>query len=290
MMADSSNHKNKDLHGRLHGARTVRRWCGLLVLGYLSIVGLMAAMETLLVFPAPTTDKASLSRAAGAFGATEVQTTTEDGVHLYGWRTGTHDRLVVYFSGNGSSVGEGDLYRALDGAGLSTLHINYRGYPGSEGSPSEGGLLLDAQAAWKEARKTHSADRIIVLSKSLGGGVAVGLAASLTDEQPGLLVLESTFTSVPDVAARSYPWLPVHLMMRNRFDSLSKADKVRCETLVLHGSSDEMIPQEQGRSLARAIPGAIFMGAPGKTHNERILAYRPIWSHFLKAALKDRKQ
>jgi fermentation-respiration switch protein FrsA (DUF1100 family) len=264
-------------------ARTVRRWVLGAVLGYALIVGLMASLETALVFPVPRIDRDHLSRAAAAFGAQEVVLSAEDGMSLYGWRTGNHDRLVLYFSGNGSSVGEGDLYRSLDRAGMSTLHINYRGYPGSEGSPSEAGITLDARAAWQEARRTHPADRIIVMGKSLGGGVAAGLVAGLADEQPALLILESTFTSAADVGAESYPWLPVRRIMRNRFDSMAIAHQIRCPTWVLHGTADRMIRTHHGRALAGAIEGAIFIGAPQLGHNDRILTYAPVWKRFLDA-------
>jgi fermentation-respiration switch protein FrsA (DUF1100 family) len=232
----------------------------------------MAALETTLVFPAPRIAKAELARAAARFGAVEVELQASDGIGLYGWRVGQHDRLVLYFSGNGSSVGEGQLYRWLDGQRLSTLHINYRGYPGSEGSPSEAGIRLDAQAAWAEARRTHPANRILVMGTSLGGGVAAGLVARL-DEVPGGLLLESTFTSAADVGAEAYPWLPVRWMMRNRFDTLEVADQIRCPTVVLHGGADRMIGPHHGRALAEAIEGAVHVEVPGRGHNERLLEH-----------------
>jgi len=250
--------------------RRALRWLLLPILGYLCVVGLMAALETTLVFPAPRIPEANLAGAAARFGATEVAIEASDGTHLYGWRAGDHDRVVLYFSGNGSSVGEGDLYRLLDGQGLSTLHINYRGYPGSQGTPSEEGLRLDAQAAWAEARRTHPASAIIVMGKSLGGGVAARLVAEL-EEQPGGLLLESTFTSVADVGAETYPWLPVRLIMRNRFDSLSVAHQIRCPTAVLHGSVDRMIGPHHGRALAEAIAGATYVEVAGRGHNDSLL-------------------
>jgi fermentation-respiration switch protein FrsA (DUF1100 family) len=256
------------------------RWLIGGVLGYLVLVGLMAAFETALVFPAPRIERAQLTRAADAFGATEVALTAADGTGLYGWRIGETDRLVLYFSGNGSSVGEGDLYRQLSTAGISTLHVNYRGYPGSEGSPSEEGLLRDARAAWNEARRTHPADRIIVLGKSLGGGVATGLVAGLAEEQPAGLVLASTFTSAVTVGAETYPWLPVSTLMRNRFDSLAKADQIRCPTLVLHGTADTMIGPHHGQRLAEAITDAVFLGVSGMGHNDRLLNNPEAWAAF----------
>jgi fermentation-respiration switch protein FrsA (DUF1100 family) len=232
----------------------------------------MSALETTLLFPAPSISRAELARAAARFGATEVELEASDGTGLYGWRVGDEDRLVLYFSGNGSSVGEGDLYRSLRGLGLATLHINYRGYPGSEGSPSERGIGMDAQAAWAEARRTHTADQIIVMGTSLGGGVAAGLVASL-DEQPRGLILESTFTSATAVGAEAYPWLPVRLIMRNRFDNLAAAQRISCPTLVLHGGADTMIGPHHGRALSRALAKARYVEVPGRDHNERLLMH-----------------
>ena len=251
------------------------RWLLGPLTGYLCVVGLMAALETTLVFPAPDIPRAALSHAAKAFGAIEVELQARDGTGLYGWRVGEQERLVLYFSGNGSSVGEGDLYRSLRQLGLATLHVNYRGYPGSEGTPSEAGIRMDAEAAWAEARRTHPPEKIIVMGTSLGGGVAAGLVASL-DDQPGGLILESTFTSAVAVGAEAYPWLPVRWLMKNRFDSLAMADQIRCPTLVLHGSADTMIGPHHGRRLAQAIAGATFVAVPGRGHNERLLMHEDV--------------
>ena len=246
------------------------RGLALALLGYACIVAVMAALETTLVFPAPTISRPELSAAAERFGAQEVQIDASDGTALYGWRVGDHPTLVLYFSGNGSSVGAGGLYRLLSGQGLSTLHINYRGYPGSSGSPSEAGIHMDARAAWQEARRTHPADRIIVMGKSLGGGVAARLVAEL-DEQPAGLVLESTFTSVVDVAAETYPWLPVRWIMSHRFESQQVAESIRCPTVVLHGEADTMIGPHHGQALAAAIAGASYVPISGRGHNDRLL-------------------
>ena len=256
------------------------QWLARLGLGYACLVGLMSALESVLVFPAPRIASDVLGRAAAEMGAKEVRLQAEDGTDLYGWRVGETDRLILYFSGNGSSVGEGDMYSALLRAGWSTLHINYRGYPGSSGSPSEAGLGLDAQAAWLEARSSHPADRIVVMGKSLGGGVAVGLVAGLENEQPGGLVLESTFSSAVAVGAEAYPWLPVRLLMRNRFDSLAVADRIRCSTLILHGGADEMIGPHHAKALAEAIVGARLLEVSGLGHNDRILTHMYAWEAF----------
>jgi hypothetical protein len=212
---------------------------GAVVVGvaYGLIIVAMFLLEPMLVFPAPRVSQAQLSRMAQAAGAQELTLSSEDGTALYGWRLGQGELLAVMFTGNGATVGgEPERYAWAASQGMAVLHVNYRGYPGSEGSPSESGLAMDARAMWQEALRTHPADKIVLVGKSLGGGVAVSLAAELGRAggvQPRGLVVASSFTSAVDVARESYPWLPVGWLMRNRFESAAKAGDVRCPAVVL---------------------------------------------------------
>lgn len=255
-----------------------------LVALYVAVALLARRMEPALVFPAPPVSRDALQRAAKEVGAHERTVVTSDGLPLYGWRRGSSDHLVVLFSGNGATVGgyPARSERLLD-AGFEVLHVNYRGYPGSAGAPSEAGLLLDAQAIWEEALRTHSPDRIVVYGKSLGGGVAVGLVSQL-DEPPALLLLESTFTSAADVARRRFPVLPVRALMRSPFDSMARAPRIGCPTLVLHGDADRVIPPTHGRALAQQIPNAQYLELPGD-HPSFLLDQAPAWEMF-EAALE----
>lgn len=242
---------------------------------YAAVVALFAALETTLLFPAPRLSQAWLRTAAERVGARELALRSEDGTALYGWRIGDGSPLVVFFDGNGSTVGAAtDLYALLVAQGAAVLHVNYRGYPGSEGSPSEAGLRMDARAAWAEARRTHDAEDIVVLGHSLGGGVAVGLAAErcAAGEPPRALALSATFTSAARVAREAYPWLPVDAIMRNRFDSLALAPAITCPSLVVHGEADTLIRPRHGRELAAAIEGARLLTVPGVGHND------PLWT------------
>ncbi len=257
--------------------RQALRLAVLLPACYLGVVGLFALLESKLVFPAPGVSRAELKLWARQFGATEVSVRTGDGEDLYGWRLGSSDRLVLYFSGNGSTVGEVETYRAFAEAGLSVMHVNYRGYPGSTGNPSEEGLRADALAAWAEARRTHPAERILIAGHSLGGGVAVALAADRCreggSERPGALLLMATFSSAVDVARDHYPWLPVGAMMRNRFESLASTGELCCPTLIVHGDRDSLIRIEHGRRLAEAVEGARLVTVPGAEHNDLLLSH-----------------
>jgi alpha-beta hydrolase superfamily lysophospholipase len=249
---------------------------------YVAVAFLARWMEPTMLFPAPPVSRDALQLAAKEVGAHERTVVTSDGLPLYGWRRGSSDRLVVLFSGNGATVGgyPARAERLLD-AGFEVLHVNYRGYPGSSGTPSEAGLLLDAQAVWEEALRTHSPERIVVYGKSLGGGVAVGLVSQL-DAPPALLLLESTFTSAADIARRRFPFLPVRALMRSPFDSMARAPDIACPTLVLHGNQDRVIPASHGSALAARIPDAQHLELPG-THPSFLLDQEPAWALFERA-------
>jgi fermentation-respiration switch protein FrsA (DUF1100 family) len=242
-------------------------------LAYGLVLLAVVALEPRLLFPRPSVPDDELSRLAERWGATEVRLEAHDGTPLYGWRLGRGPRLALLFSGNGSTVGwQDERYRTLMDAGFSVLHMNYRGYPGSGGAPSEGALIDDAMVAWREALRSHDSREIVVFGKSLGGGVAIGLAEGLSrlppGQQPAALVLESTFAAAWRVGANQYPFLPVRLLMRNRFESVTRAPHVTIPALVVHGGRDELIGVEQGAELAAALPDARFVEVPLGWHND----------------------
>ena len=152
--------------------------------------------------------------------------------------------------------------------GVSVLIFDYRGYGRSAGHPHEAGVLADARAArsWLAQRAKIDPQAIVLLGESLGGGVAVDLAAN--DGARGL-VLQSTFTSLPDVAVRLFPWLPVHWLMRNRFDSLSKIGRYHGPLLQSHGDRDTIVPFSLAQQLFDAAnPPKQFITVPNGGHND----------------------
>jgi fermentation-respiration switch protein FrsA (DUF1100 family) len=158
------------------------------------------------------------------------------------------------------------LRHALD----STVMIfDYRGYGQSEGRPDEAGILADARAAraWLAKRIGIDERDVVLIGRSLGGGVAVDLAA---EKGARALILENTFTSLPDVAAHHYPFLPVRSLMRTRLDSLSKIANYEGPLIQSHGTEDEVIPLELGQRLFDAAPGATkrFIPLQGLQHND----------------------
>jgi fermentation-respiration switch protein FrsA (DUF1100 family) len=131
-----------------------------------------------------------------------------------------------------------------DGIGL--IGVEYRGYGGNEGSPSEQGLIADAEAAYAFALSHYPAQQIVVWGGSLGSGVAVALAA----EKPiGRLILEAPFTSTEAVGARHYWYLPVRFLMKDQFHSDERIGKVTAPLLILHGVLDRTVPYSMGERM-----------------------------------------
>jgi hypothetical protein len=158
--------------------------------------------------------------------------------------------------------------RLHDRVGVSVMVFDYRGYGRSEGQPSEAGVLADARAAraWLAHRAGIAENRIVLLGRSLGGGVAVDLAAA---DGARALVLESTFTSMPDVAQTMFPLLPVHSLMQTKFDSATKIGKYHGPLLQSHGTADRLIPYSIGRRLFDAAnEPKQFVPIPDGDHND----------------------
>jgi uncharacterized protein len=195
-----------------------------------------------------------------------------DGTRLHGWYVSCDQpRAVILFAhGNGGNITDRvDILRALhDRMHSAVMIFDYRGYGRSEGSPNERGILADARAArkWLAARSGIAETQIVMMGESLGGGVAVDLAAA--DGARGL-ILENTFSSLPDVAATHFPWLPVHLLMRARLNSAAKIPNYHGPLLQVHGDRDQIIPFAIGKKLFDAAnEPKQFVVIPGGDHND----------------------
>ena len=195
-----------------------------------------------------------------------------DGIRIHGWYV-PHDRprgVVLFAHGNGLNLTDrADVVRVLhDRVGVSVLIFDYRGYGRSQGSPDEQGVLADARAArqWLARREAVAETDVVLLGRSLGGAVAVDLAA---EGGARALVLESTFSSMPDLAAYHYPWLPVRLMMRTRFDSIGKIAAYHGPLLQSHSEADTIVPYRFGRRLFDAAnQPKQFITLRGRDHND----------------------
>jgi uncharacterized protein len=201
----------------------------------------------------------------------DVALDTADGLRLGGWfvpATGKSQATVLVLGGNaGNRAARAPLAAELSRAGLSVLLLDYRGYGGNPGSPTERGLLADARAARAYLAERGDVDpaRLVYFGESLGAAVAVQLAV---ERPPMALVLRSPFTSLADVGRVHYPFLPVRLLLKDRYASIEQVGRLRCPVLVLAGAGDGVVPWEQSRRLAAAIPEPKrFVLIPGADHN-----------------------
>ncbi|MBA7644291.1 hypothetical protein ES703_52033 [subsurface metagenome] len=188
---------------------------------------------------------------------------TEDGVRLSGWFILEENArgVVLFCHGNAGNISHRlESIQIFHRLGLSVFIFDYRGYGQSEGRPTERGTYADAEAAWRylvEERRINP-NEIIVFGRSLGGAVASQLAQS---HAPGALIIESAFTSLPDIAATIYPYLPVRLLAEY-------LDEVDCPVLIVHSREDEIMPFSHGQQLfERARGPKEFLEISG-THNE----------------------
>jgi fermentation-respiration switch protein FrsA (DUF1100 family) len=214
---------------------------------------------------------------------------TADGVRLNGWFIPGPDpsKMMIYFHGNGGNIGHRveKLRLIHDELGLSVFVFDYRQYGQSGGSVTEEGTYRDAQAAlaYLRSRSNLLANRIIYFGESLGGAVAVDLALK---DPPRALIMESPFTSIRDMAKAKLPYLPVGFLIHDKYDSLSKIQKIHVPLLILHGDRDGVVPFDQGRRLFEAAnPPKVFYTIPGADHNDAFIAggqpYWDAWKRFL---------
>jgi len=204
-------------------------------------------------------------------GYEDVRIPTADGETLHGWlrRRDSAPWTVIIFHGNAGnlSVQEGTMapFLALD---LQVLLFDYRGYGLSTGEPSQEGLLLDGEAVvdYTEGALKVPRDRRVYFGQSLGTGVATLLAAR---RPPARLILESSFDSLTSVARAHYFYLPVGLLLRDRYDCAAAIGNIRCPVLFLHPAEDEIIPCKLGCALfGKALEPKRFVTIPGARHND----------------------
>lgn len=246
-------------------------WAALVVplLGYGGFVGALAWIENRLVFPvALSSRRLGPPDARLGLSPERVTTLTSDGVRLVGWQMGSDSaaRWILIFHGNAGNLADGgrpEHYARLRSLGLNVLTFDYRGYGESESVPTEAGLYRDADAAFAFLRDSLGVppERTLLFGHSLGSAIAVDLASRV---QAAGLILDGAFTSAPDAARSAYPFVPVRLIMRNRFASDEKIARAAMPKLFLHGRWDQVIPLELGRRLyERALMPKTFVQLSG---------------------------
>lgn len=241
-----------------------------LLLACLVVYGVVAALmylmqRSLMYVP----DTARTPPASVGLDAEEIALHTADGENVIAWHVPPREgrAVVLYFHGNGGALNlRADRFRELVSDGTGLLALSYRGYGGSSGRPTEAGLLADANAAYDFAASRYGAGRIVPWGESLGTGVAVALAA----EKPvARMLLESPFTSAVDIAAATYFFLPVRLLMHDQFRSDARIARVTVPVLVLHGDRDTIVPLSYGERLYELIRAPKrFQRMPGAGHND----------------------
>lgn len=182
-------------------------------------------------------------------GVEEVSFTTEDELTLRAWFLASDQSrgAVVVLNGNaGNRSHRLPLGEALAAAGYSVLLADYRGYGGNPGSPTEDGLALDARAALGYLEDRVGSDPVIFFGESLGAGVAIGLAL---EQPPDALILRSPFSSLPEIAAVHYWWLPSSLLLRDRYPNMARIGDIEAPLLVIVGSEDGIVPPDQSLAL-----------------------------------------
>ena len=213
----------------------------------------------------------------------EVWLTADDGNRTHAWFIQGEESedpnrkriLMLITHGNGGNISVRlDQYREFVTRfrHIDIFALEYRGYGLSEGSPSEGGIALDAIAArrWIDERIRHAYQlkpALVYFGRSLGGAVATRLAAT---EPPDALILECPISSIPDLAKTMTPWryLPIEKLIHNRFDTVCHAREMRCPVLVMHSEFDEIVPIESGRMVYDAAQGPKqFYTIKGAPHN-----------------------
>ena len=252
---------------RKHFYRRAGGWILTLTLVYGVFIGSLSLMQKhLMYFP----DAARFVPQEWALKELDPLTvTTEDGLKITSWYRPAlaRDKLtIVFFQGNAGHLGYRNYkVRPWLDAGYGVLMIGYRGF-GNPGSPSEEGLYMDAQAAIDAVRATGVPESgLVFYGESMGTGVATQMA---TEYGASALILESPYTSVPDVGADRYPLVPVRFLLRDHYDSIAKIKDVHMPLLLLHGEIDQVVPSKFGKKLFAAAnepKQAVYL--PGTGHN-----------------------
>lgn len=225
---------------------------GLGVIFYLGLTLVLYLLQERLIFFPARTWEATPTRVGLPFE--EVWLEASDGVRLSGWFVPVEQArgTVLFFHGNAGNISHRLESLALfHRLGLNTLILDYRGYGRSEGRPTEAGTYLDAEAAWRylTQKRQIPAAQIILFGESLGGAVAAWAAETHTS---GGLILLASFTSIPDMGAQAYPFLPVRWLARVQYNTLARMSKITCPVLLIHSRADEMVPFRHSQRLFEA--------------------------------------
>ncbi|MCR9202698.1 MAG: alpha/beta hydrolase [Planctomycetaceae bacterium] len=263
-----------------------------LLVPYLCVTLIFAIFQRQLIYRGTRSNRLDVSLASFAGSDSQnVALTVDDDVIIRGWLLKTKTkmttraspahtqpvtdaapprRLVIYFAGNAQHRQDRatDLHQFL-AAGVDVLACDYRGFGDSDGTPTEANLTHDAAAIWDFAiSEGYLPSQIIVYGESLGGAAALSLWSAPRRPEPAAVILNSTFSSMQDVAATLYPWFPFQYLVVDRWASLERIGRVTCPVYIFHGTDDQIVPISLGRKLAAAGRLIQFIEVPGGRHNE----------------------
>lgn len=256
-------------------------------IAYTAVLVLVFLFQSHLVFFPGTGREAVLTPQSYGMRFESLQIRTADGETLHAWWVPAEDArgVVLFFHGNAGNISHRlDYLQMFHRLRYSTLIVDYRGYGLSTGTPSEGGTYRDAEAAWEHLRHARMArpQDVVIAGESLGGAVATWLAAEVG---PRAVVLFSTFTSVTDLGAQVYWFLPVRLLSRIGYDNLANLKRIRAPVFIAHSRDDDIVPYTHGKRLFEAAgePKAFLEMRGG--HNDGFIFTQPEWVAQLGAFL-----
>ncbi len=263
--------------------RMLFNWIIVVILIYLLLVLLLFLGQSRLIFFPETGRKIITTPDQVGLAYESVKISTTDNETLHGWFVPASGAkaTVLFFHGNAGNISHRINYLSMfNQLGYNLLIFDYRGYGQSSGAPTEPGTYLDAMAVWRYLTEIKGIppSRIILFGESLGGAVAAWLAAR---KAPGILVLASVFTSVPDMAAEIYPFLPVRQIARFNYNTVESLRSVTCPVLIAHSLQDEIVPFKHGQNLYQmASEPKQFLTLQGG-HNDGFIFMQESWIRSL---------
>jgi pimeloyl-ACP methyl ester carboxylesterase len=256
--------------------------------GAFVLIAVIAALYVLAVAYMYVNQRALLFKPSGvlpepsAVGLADVEVLSlpmSDGTDLTVWSAPAVAEgapTVLFFHGQSGNLGDrADRLREILNSGFGLLAPSYRGFPGSDGTPSEAAFVADGLALYDQL--SAQGQPVVLHGQSLGTGVAAAVAAQRPDAE--LLVLEAPFTATVDVAAERYPWLPVSLLMHDKFATRDIVGQIEVPTLIFHGTEDVVVPPHHATALSAGGAAQLFM-IDGGTHND-------LWTHGLWQTVQD---
>lgn len=252
--------------------RFIVRWLRNLLIVYLGVLALMWLLENYLVY-LPTT-AAERWQVTPSPVIEDVPFSDEYGHQLHGWWLPVEGAraTTLFFHGNGGNLSDraSTIMRLAELYQTNVFIFDYPGYGHSTGKPNERKFYASAEAAiaWLRDQKQILPENTHFYGESIGGGVALEMAVRHPCRK---LVLVKTFTRLPLVAARRYPWLPVDWLMSNRYDNLKKIGSIRCPVFIVNATDDRLVPFDMGEKLFAAAPEPkVFFRDEGHDHNDRL--------------------